>query len=76
MINNGEYSASLRFEGAGLQAISGTKKFSAVTIDKFPNGTITAASDVIFDSTTTVNLDSDILDMGNYKLTKLSKKKS
>ncbi|KAF0153306.1 MAG: hypothetical protein FD143_383 [Ignavibacteria bacterium] len=61
----------LRFSGTGTQQFTSTKKISCISIDKLPSGTIQAMSDIEIDSITTVNLDSDILDMGNYKLTKL-----
>jgi len=74
VINNGEYSAYLRFIGDDTQTISGTQKYSCVLIEKVPDGKINAASDIVIDSITTVNLSNDILNMGNYKLTKLSRK--
>ncbi len=74
VVNNGNFLAHIRFEGNDNQTISGTQKFTCVGIDKFPNGKINAASDLIFDSTTTINLADDVLNMGSYKLTKLSQK--
>jgi len=72
--NHGEFSSFLRFAGDDNQKISGTKIFSCASTEKKPDGKINAASDLVLDSTTTIYLDNDILNMGNYKLTKLSKK--
>lgn len=74
IINNGEYSGNLRFIGNDNQTMSGTQKYSCGWIEKVPNGKINAASDIVIDSTTTFYLDNDILTMGSYKLTKISKK--
>jgi len=70
VINNGEFSSRLIFSGSGDQSISGTNIFSNSNISKSPNGTITALSNITFDSTTTVDIQGDILNMGNYKLIK------
>ncbi|MCX7876361.1 MAG: T9SS type A sorting domain-containing protein [Melioribacteraceae bacterium] len=74
IINNGEYSGNLRFIGNDNQTMSGSQKYSCGWIEKNPNGKINAASDITIDSTTTFYLDNDVLNMGNFKLTKISKK--
>lgn len=74
VINNGEYSGYLRFIGDDTQTMSGTQKYSCGWIEKLPDGKINAASDLVIDSTTTVYLNNDILNMGNYKLKKNSKR--
>ena len=75
VINNGNMLQSgLCFSGAGDQQISGTKLFSPANIWKNPDGKIYAASNIIIDSVTIVDLNNDVLDMGSYKLTKLTNK--
>lgn len=65
---------TVKFVGAGTQQLTSTKKISCMYIEKIPDGTIQAMSDIEIDSTTTVMLSNDILNMGTYKLTKLSRK--
>ena len=74
MQNNGTLINRWITLGTGPQQILSTKKISCSGIDKNPDGTIIAMSDLEIDSVTTVNLNGDILNMGNYKLTKISRK--
>ncbi len=61
----------LQFSGSHDQYIGGTQKFSCGWIWKEPHGQIIATSDLVIDSTCSIDLYGDVLNMGNYKLTKL-----
>lgn len=73
ILNHGIFSSRLQFIGNDEQTIGGTKKFSCTSVWKNPNGKINASSDLVFDSTSTIDFSSDELVMGNFKFTKLSK---
>lgn len=72
IFNHGKFFSSIQFIGNDYQSIGGTKMFSSTSIWKNPNGIINASSDLVFDSTTAIDLASDELRMGDFKLTKLS----
>lgn len=65
---------TLRFADGTTQQITSTKKISCLYIEKVPDGTIQAMSDIEIDSLTTILLSNDILNMSNYRLTKISRK--
>jgi len=61
----------LQFSGNHTQYIGGTQKFSCGWIWKAPDGQIIANSDIVIDSTCSMDLAYDTLNMGSFKLTKL-----
>ncbi len=73
VINNGTMTQyRLRFSGASSQQISGANIFKCALIEKEPHGIILAASDIKLDSLTNVHLYNDTLNMGSYKLSRLT----
>lgn len=62
---------NLKFIGTHTKYLQSSTVISCKTIWKYPDGTIKASGPLTFDSTTTIGIAGDTLDMGSFKLTKI-----